>query len=106
MRSDLTSRIRLSWLLSVEGDQDALECSAQRFSISDTETRAVDAVGALTVISAASRCASFFVPRTVRLTWIGRPNWSRPAKQRTSQTPGCRSRMVATSPNGRVVGMK
>ena len=39
MRSDLTSRIRLSWLLSVEGDQDALVFSAHRSSISETETR-------------------------------------------------------------------
>jgi hypothetical protein len=102
----LTSRIRLSWLLSVEGDQDAFVFSAHRSSISETETRATDAVGALTVISAARRCASFFVPRTVRLNWIGRPLWSRPAKKRTSQMPGCRSRIVATSPNGREVGMK
>jgi hypothetical protein len=63
-------------------------------------------VGALTVISAARRCASFLVPRTVRLIWTGRPFWSRPAKERISQTPGRRSRMVATSPNGRFVGTK
>jgi len=61
MRSDLTSRIRLSWFSAVEGAQDAFALSAHRSSISDTETRATVAVGALTVISAARRCASFFV---------------------------------------------
>jgi len=106
IRSDLTRRIRLSWLLSVEGDHDALVFSAHRSSIWDTVTCLPEAVVALTVNSAARRCASFFVPRTVRLSWTGRPFWFRPTKARTSQTPGCRSRIVATSPNGRVVGMK
>ena len=51
----------------------------------------------LSVISAAARSASRFVPRTVRLTWVGRPESLLPVKPLTSQTPGCRSRTVAMS---------
>ena len=46
----------------------------------------------------ATRWASFFVPRTVRLTCVGRPRSSRPVKARTSHTPGLRSRTVAMAP--------
>jgi len=51
--------------------------------------------GGATVSSAAARCASRFVPRTVRLTCCGRPLSSLPTNTRTSHTPGLRSRMVA-----------
>lgn len=46
--------------------------------------------------SAATRSASFFVPRTVRETCVGEPSGERPVKARTSHTPGLRSRIVAT----------
>jgi excisionase family DNA binding protein len=51
-----------------------------------------------TVSSAATRRASLFVPRTVRLTCVGRPRSSRPVKALTSHTPGLRSRTVAMPP--------
>jgi hypothetical protein len=49
--------------------------------------------------------ASRFVPRTVLLTWVGRPLASRTVKTRISQTPGLRSRTVAAGGTVAVVGM-
>jgi hypothetical protein len=49
---------------------------------------------------AATRWASRLVPRSVLLIWVGRPAASRPVKIRISQTPGWRSRIVATDGDG------
>ena len=59
--------------------------------------------------AAATRWASFFVPRTVSLICTGRPASSRPAKPCISQTHGRLSRISATHPDGAnqdEVGMK
>ena len=101
MRSDFTRRIRLRWSRSVDGAHVGASVSAHRSSISATDKRRAATVDGLMVISAATRWASFFAPRTVLLICTGRPDSSRPAKPRTSQTPGRLSRIVATDRNGR-----
>src|SRR5947209_2844394 len=62
-------------------------------------------VGCLASRLLATRIASRFVPRTVRLACVGRPRSSRPLKTRTSHTPGRRWRTVATAETVAVVGM-
>lgn len=61
--------------------------------------------GVATSSDAATRWASRLEPRTVRLSWVGRPVRSRPVNTRTSQTPRSRSLIVST-PSGTPVGME
>src|SRR5581483_5010866 len=83
----------------VDAAQVASFCSTHWARSSATVALAARVTGR-TVSSAATRWASFFVPRTVRPTWVGRPRSSRPVKARTSHTPGLRSRMVAMPSQG------
>ena len=95
MGSAFSCTNRLLWFATVDGDQVGVFCSIHRSSSSETVTLPA-ALPRRRVSSAATRSASRFPARTVRLTWVGRPWESRPVKDRTSQTPLERSRMVAT----------
>lgn len=97
MGSVFTMATRLFWFWMVDTAHAGSNWSTHRSSSSPMVTLAAPELRR-TVSSATTRLASRLGPRTVRLTWVGRPWASRPVKARTSYTPtpGERSRTVAT----------